>query len=253
MNPRLRSFAAALLTVGTALVVLGTAEQPAWAGDVTTCPPTAGNDYCIGSQTQTRPTRPTGTARPTGSSSQPAACGWSSVTEAEARPFVSDPPPADVAVVWQAWCIDAANPGGSFGGPYRWVVADAPPTPAEIAAGLYQQIQGRMPYPVVATNPPLGVPSVVEVPVFVSVTNWQPTISVTDSVTGIPVTVTATPQLLFEPGEPGSGRRRARGRGAATTRAVATCGIRRRRRARAPTSTCTEPGRTAGRVSGRVW
>lgn len=213
MRSRLRSSAAALLTVGTAIVVLWITERPAWAGDVTTCPPAAGNDYCIGSHTQTRPTRPTGTARPTGSSSQPAECGWSTVTEAEARPFVSDPPPVGVAVVWQAWCIDAANPGGSFGGPYRWVVADAPPTPAEIAAGLYQQIEGRMPYPMVATNPPLGVPSVVEVPVFVSVTNWQPTISVSDSLTGIPVTVTATPQLLFEPGEPGSGTKACTGPG----------------------------------------
>ena len=58
MSPRLRSMAAALFTVGAALVVLGTTERPAWAGDVTTCPPAAGNDYCIGSQTQTRPTRP---------------------------------------------------------------------------------------------------------------------------------------------------------------------------------------------------
>ena len=60
---------------------------------------------------------------------------------------------------------------------------------------------------------PLGVPSVVEVPVFVTVTNWQPTISVSDSVTGIPVTVTATPQLLFEPAEPGSGAKACTGPG----------------------------------------
>jgi len=205
--------AAGLVTVGSTLVILGITEGPAWAGDVTTCPPAAGNDYCIGSQTQTRPTRPTGTARPTGSASQPAACGWSTVTEAEAASHVDTPPPAGADVTWQAWCIDAASAGATYGGPYRWVVADAPPTPAEIAAGLYQQIQGRMPYPVVATNPPLGMPSVVEVPVFVSVTNWQPTISVTDSVTGIPVTVTATPQLLFKPGEPGAGTKSCTGPG----------------------------------------
>ena len=208
MNPQLRPVVAVLLTAGSilvSLVILGRTEDPAWAGDVTTCPPSAGNDYCIGSHTQTRPTRPTGTPRPASSSSQPAACGWSTVTEAEARPFVTNPPPAGVAVTWQVWCIGSANPGGSFGGPYRWVPGVAPPTPAEIAAGLYEQIQGRMPEPVVVTNPPLGVASVVEVPVFVSVTNWQAAISVTDSVTGIPVTVTATPKLLFDPGEAGSG------------------------------------------------
>lgn len=212
MDRLTRLLAGALVLIAAVGVLSLAGTQPAGAspGPCTVSP---GMDYCIGHQTQTRPTRPIGTARPPESSTQPAGCGWSTVTEAEARGFVDSDPPAGVAVVWQAYCIDSANPGSTFGGPYRWVVADAPPTPAEIAAGLYQQIQGRMPYPVVATNPPLGVPSVVEVPVFVSVTNWQPTISVTDSVTGIPVTVTATPQLLFKPGEPGSGTKACTGPG----------------------------------------
>lgn len=192
-----------LITATLVLTIIGTLPAGASPGP---CPVAPGMDYCVGSHTHSSPPRPTGQPRPASSHpTQPTSCGWTTVSEAEARPFVQTPPPAGVAVTWQVWCIGSANPGGSFGGPYRWVPGVAAPTPAEIAAGLYEQIQGRMPEPVVVTNPPLGVASVVEVPVFVSVTNWQATISVTDSVTGIPVTVTATPKLLFDPGEPSSG------------------------------------------------
>ena len=160
MDRLTRLLAGALVLIAAVGVLSLAGTQPAGASPGP-CSVSPGMDYCIGHQTQTRPTRPIGTARPPGSSTQPAGCGWSTVTEAEARGFVDTEPPAGVAVVWQAYCIDSASPGSTFGGPYRWVVADAPPTPAEIAAGLYQQIQGRMPYPMVATNPPLGVPSVV--------------------------------------------------------------------------------------------
>lgn len=192
-----------LLAVVTAAVAFEATKASASPGPCAVAP---GSDYCVGGQTRPTSRPPTRPVRPTGStsSSSPPACGWTTVTEAEARPWVTTPPPAGTAVVWQAYCIDAPSAGSTYGGPYRWVDAAAPPTPAEIAAGLYEQIQGRMPYPVVVTNPPLGVPSVIEVPVFVTVTNWQSSISVSDAVAGVAVTVTATPQLLFKPGEPGS-------------------------------------------------
>ena len=48
---------------------------------------------------------------------------------------------------------------------------------------------------------------------FVSVPNWPTTLSVTDSLDGIAVQALATPQLLFKPGEPGSGTKACTGPG----------------------------------------
>jgi hypothetical protein len=114
-------------------------------------------------------------------------------------------PPPGVKVTWQAMCFNEANGGGTYGGPFRWVAPAAAPTPVVVAQGAYEQMQGRMPDPEVSTDPPLGTGSIVNVPVFVSVTNWQPAFSITRVLAGVPVTVTATPQLVFDPAEPGAG------------------------------------------------
>lgn len=202
--------------IGTCVfgVVRPAASAPAAPVAPGPCPPGAGSDYCVGNEVRP-PARPPGgsTTRPVvGRPAQPAPCGWSTVTEAEASSHVASPPPAGEAVTWQAWCIDAANPGGTYGGPYRWVLGAPVVTPLDIATGLYQQIQGRMPDPAVVTNPPLGVASVVDVPVFVSISNWQPSVSLSESLAGVPVTVSATPLLLFNPGD-GSGAKSCTGPG----------------------------------------
>jgi hypothetical protein len=91
----------------------------------------------------------------------------------------------------------------------RWVMPgdDAPPAPADpavVAEGVLAQIQTRMNAPAVVSDPPLGTASVVTLPVFVQVTNWQGTVSDSGCDGPVCVEITATPTLTFDPGEPGS-------------------------------------------------
>jgi hypothetical protein len=141
-------------------------------------------------------------------------CGWATIpAEAVPSPSSLSPvvltnglPPPGTAVTWQGWCTDVnsrVDVGAS--GPYRWLPADAPPpvpTPAEIALSAYQAIQGRIPDPVVATNPPVGVDGVVNVPVFVTMTNWQAELVETRDLLGNTVTVRATPEMVVSAAEP---------------------------------------------------
>src|SRR5918996_1498535 len=53
-------------------------------------------------------------------------------------------------------------------------------------------------------GPPPGVAAVVNTPVFVEVTNWRPEIVDRDCVLGVCVSMTASPSLVFDPGD-GSG------------------------------------------------
>jgi hypothetical protein len=69
---------------------------------------------------------------------------------------------------------------------------------------LYVSVQGMLPTPQVHSNPAPGVPSIINVPVFVEVTNWQAVFTDRACDRGLCVTVTATPHLTFDPGEPGS-------------------------------------------------
>ena len=54
--------------------------------------------------------------------------------------------------------------------------------------------------PELASDPPVGVSSVVNTPVFVEVTNWQPQITDSECVLGVCVTMTATPTLTLRSG-----------------------------------------------------
>jgi hypothetical protein len=58
--------------------------------------------------------------------------------------------------------------------------------------------------PTVATDPPVGLPSIVTLPVFVEVTNWQGEQADNACELGVCVEITATPTLLFYSGEPGA-------------------------------------------------
>jgi hypothetical protein len=58
--------------------------------------------------------------------------------------------------------------------------------------------------PVLASDPPESSPAIVQLPVFVRVTNWQGEIVDSQCEAGICVTMTATPSLFFDPGEPGA-------------------------------------------------
>jgi hypothetical protein len=91
----------------------------------------------------------------------------------------------------------------------RWVppgtpAAPAPPTPGAVAQLVLARVKLEMVAPELASDPPVGVSAVVNTPVFVEVTNWQPQIEDGECVLGVCVTMTATPTLSFDPGD-GSG------------------------------------------------
>jgi hypothetical protein len=67
-------------------------------------------------------------------------------------------------------------------------------------------VENRIEAPTLAMDPPEGTPSIVSLPVFVQVTNWQGEFSEQgcDPTGAVCVTMTATPTLTFSPGEPGS-------------------------------------------------
>jgi hypothetical protein len=98
---------------------------------------------------------------------------------------------------------------GPASGGFRWVeggpaaqAAPAPPPPVAVASVLHARVAARMEAPRVATNPPAGAAAVVDLPVFVSVENWQGEISDSDCVLGVCVEMTASPTLEWSPGEP---------------------------------------------------
>jgi hypothetical protein len=96
-------------------------------------------------------------------------------------------------------------------GPYvpQWTTpgdeaAPPPPTPAEVAQALWINVQALLRQPEVATDPPDGEPSIIDIPTFVEVTNWQGRIERSQCLLGVCVDLVAEPTLTFAPGEPGS-------------------------------------------------
>jgi hypothetical protein len=88
-----------------------------------------------------------------------------------------------------------AAPGG--GGP-------PPPTPEEVAEGIWAEVQAQLLDPALETWPPPNRSSVLHLPSFVAVTNWQGTQTRHGCDGGVCVDLTATPTLTFDPGD-GSG------------------------------------------------
>lgn len=142
-------------------------------------------------------------------------CGWELVTEefgdgtsleAIGGRVIDRRPSPDVETAIYSWC------GGS---PFLLeAVEDAPVVTAEdVAEEAYEAIQGRMPDPVVETSPPAGENAIIDVPVFVTVVNWDDELVETRELGGDTVTVTATPQLLLDSGEPGSAEKTCPGPG----------------------------------------
>lgn len=111
--------------------------------------------------------------------------------------FGLTPPPEGAEVVWQSWECTDGSPAFNF----RWVLAATPENLASVARG---RLVGVLPQPAVRSSPAVGTASIVDVPVFVEVTNWTGTTSASECAGGLCVTVTASPSLSFSPGEPGS-------------------------------------------------
>lgn len=111
--------------------------------------------------------------------------------------FGLEEPPEGVPILWQSWECSDGRPTFNF----RWVIA---PTPGALAETVRGRLIGQLPQPVVESSPPAGTASIIGVPVFVIVVNWIGVVTQTECAGGLCVTVTATPQLAFRPGEPGA-------------------------------------------------
>jgi len=124
---------------------------------------------------------------------------------------VPDRPPgvSDRAVMYWELCVN------EFGityvqSPAQWFEpGDVPaplPSPAQVATQLRVDVAARLRDPVVTTDPPVEEPSIIKVPTFVAVSNWQgeQVVNGCDDTGTVCVTITATPVLTFAPGEPGA-------------------------------------------------
>lgn len=187
----------ALLVVAGVLHIAG----PARASDPGQCVNYSPLGYCIDWDVPTPGGPPTGGGGR--ESTDEVVCYWVTIPDDLSWDptiwfdFDLTPPPEGVTVVWQSWeCSD-----GSATFAFRWVM---PATPANLAALARGQVVGMMPQPSINSSPPVGTASIVEVPVFVEVTNWTGVITDSACAGGLCVTVTATPQLTFTPAETGS-------------------------------------------------
>lgn len=142
-------------------------------------------------------------------------CRWRTIPTMPGIEAWIGPPPAEMQnPVLQGYQCDSNEgvPDAAIGLPvaFRWVeggpAAPAPMTPAALAQVLYVRVRAQMQAPRVAADPPPASPAVVNVPVFVEVANWQPPIVDTecDPLSGLCVSMTATPSLAWEPGEQGA-------------------------------------------------
>lgn len=139
-----------------------------------------------------------------GGSADRVVCAWATIPDPSgADPSVFfdyglAPPPGEVAVIWQALtCSD-----GRRANTLRWI---RPVTPDVLASSIQGEIAGILAQPTINSSPPIGTASIVDVPVFVEVTNWTGDVVDSACAGGLCVTVTASPELTFTPGEPGSG------------------------------------------------
>jgi hypothetical protein len=145
-----------------------------------------------------------GNSRP----ASPYQCRWVNYRDQSALASLHpDAPPGSVLQEWICW-----NNGRQVYGPYVTRAAPPdqgmgpapPPSPAVVAETLMIRAEGLLRQPEVIANPAVGRASIVDVPTFVAVTNWQRTVHESDCAVGVCVDLTATPTLTFDPGEPGS-------------------------------------------------
>ena len=163
----------------------------------------------------TRPRQP-GTTQPhdpsnpgTGTPDDGYYCEWHPYPDQEAwRARMPEAPPG--SVFGEYHCFQDGNP---LFGPFvpQFIApnqglgpAPPPPAPAVVAADGLLKVRDLLLKPTVATNPPDPAPSIVNMPTFVSVPNWQGSFRTSNCLQNVCVTLIADPQLTFAPGEPGA-------------------------------------------------
>lgn len=192
------------IAVGLLVVVavLGVTGQAAASDSPGQCVSYSPLGYCVDWDVPTPGGPPSGGGG--GGSGDQIVCTWVTIPDPSADDpsvyfdFNLSPPPPDVTTVWQALECSDGLPATQL----RWVI---PLTPGDIAGNIRGEIVGLLPQPTINSSPPVGTASIVDVPVFVEVTNWTGNVVDSACAGGMCVTVTATPSLTFAPGEPGSG------------------------------------------------
>lgn len=193
------------IAVGLLVVVavLGVAGQAAASESPGQCVNYSPLGYCVDWDVPTPGGPPSGGGGGGGSGDE-VVCYWITIPDPSAHDpsvffdFGLAPPPSGAAVVWQALECSDGLPAVQL----RWVI---PLTPGDIAGNIRGEIVGLLPQPTINSSPPFGTASIVDVPVFVEVTNWTGNVVDSACAGGMCVTVTATPSLTFSPGEPGAG------------------------------------------------
>ncbi len=165
------------------------------------CPPTF--DWCVGDGEPGDDPRPDPGSGP---QEEPQGCGetWRTVDppDGDVPEYIGDgiqgDPPPDVEVVWQ---VTFCSTRFGLTAMYRWLPVA---TPQVVANDLWIELSGTLPIPTIGSDPEPGINAIVDVPVFVEVTNWTGTLTPSRCEAGFCVTVTVTPSLVYRPGEPDS-------------------------------------------------
>ena len=164
------------------------------------------------------PGSPAGTASPSGALASGQPVGRPMAPSYSCRWVAADPPDSSKAAfpeappdaIWQVFVCGEGQYilGTGTGTGWRWLPPGGgppspptPPAPGVVATMVFARVKAEMVAPSLGSDPPPGVAAVVNTPVFVEVTNWQPEIVDRDCVLGVCVSMTASPSLVFDPGD----------------------------------------------------
>jgi hypothetical protein len=128
-------------------------------------------------------------------------CGYMVAPDQSLLEYYHPGAPADATLVYYI----CPRQGLVYSEDTAWVeggaAAPPPPTPAEVAEGVWAEVQADLAAPQIEAWPPLGTETLVNSAVFVSVTNWQGTQEERGCDGAVCVNLTATPTLTFDPGD----------------------------------------------------
>lgn len=199
---------------GISLFVAGLAHGGmAGAAEPQVCAEYSMLSYCVEWEAGSAPTSDGGDSA--AAMSTEVVCYWETIGPvpplAVTSGFLPDAP-TDTPLVWQRRVCTDGSQGDDPSLNVRWVEA---PTvaPEDLAAAARARLADLLPPPELETSPPIGTAAIVGIPTFVAVGNWTGEVSESECGAGLCVRVTAMPELVFAPGEPGSAAKVCAGRG----------------------------------------